>query len=344
MATQTRGTTGLVNLGNTCFMNSTLQCLAHCMDLTIFILEQSYVKYIDSTKPETQLLLKWIALLHEMWNNHKLLQPSSFVTELAHQHHQAGFSLEHGSQCDTHEFTMYFLDVLHRAIATKCEIVITGEPQTMRDKKIKAAGEVWKNIYEKEHSFMLELLHGQFIIKREGEICKHVSYSYDPFNCVTLQIPRHVDKLNIMDCFEAFTSPEKMADTANLWNCNECKKGAVAFKTFRFWKLPQILIVCLKRFDNMQRRISTQIDFSADVLNLSKFCDEDANERAIYELVGFTNHYGSFAGGHYTAVCKNIDGLWYEYDDSRVTHLTDGVGSTYNVSVYTLFYEHKSVD
>lgn len=340
----TRGTTGLVNLGNTCFMNSTLQCLAHCMDLTIFVLEQSYAPHIDSSKPETRLLLKWVALLHEMWNNHKILQPSSFVTELAKQSFHGGFSLRFGAQCDAHEFTMYFLDVLHRAIATKREIIITGEPQTPRDKKIKAAGEVWKSIFEKEYSFMLELLHGQYIIKREGENCKHTSYSYDPFNCVTLPVVRRVEKLSIRDCFQAFTTPERMADSSNLWKCDECKKGVVASKTFRFWKLPQILIVCLKRFDNMQRRINTPVEIYTDALDLSEFCDSDMVGKPVYELVGFTNHYGSFSGGHYTAVCKNIDGLWYEYDDSRVSRLASDVGSTYNVSAYTLFYERKTSD
>lgn len=335
--TTIRGTTGLVNVGNTCFMNSTLQCLAHCMDLTIYILEQSYTEHLDTSKPETRLLMKWVTLLHEMWGNHRIIQPSSFVVELRNQPMPVGFNLRFGSHCDSHEFGMYFIDSIHRAIARKTIIDITGKPQTEQDKKIKAAGEIWKATYEKEYSFMLELLYGQYIVKREG-VCGHSSYSYDPFNCVILPVRRTTETLTMKDCFEQFVAPEKMVDPANLWKCETCVAGVAATKTFRFWKLPQVLVVCLKRFDNMQRRINTAIDFTSD-LDLSLFRDVDSTDSAKYSLVGFTNHYGTFMGGHYTAVCKNIDGLWYEYDDSRVTHLPGGPGSKYETNAYTLFYE-----
>jgi len=42
-----RGLTGLKNLGNTCYMNSIIQCLSHTLSLKDFLLDGSYEKQIN---------------------------------------------------------------------------------------------------------------------------------------------------------------------------------------------------------------------------------------------------------------------------------------------------------
>ena len=45
---------------------------------------------------------------------------------------------------------------------------------------------------------------------------------------------------------------------------------------------------------------------------------QEKSDNMIYDLYAIDNHYGGLGGGHYTAFAKN-DGVWYEYDDNRVS-------------------------
>lgn len=59
----------------------------------------------------------------------------------------------------------------------------------------------------------------------------------------------------------------------------------------------------------------------------------------IYDLYGVSNHFGSLNGGHYTAYGKNIDGRWYNFNDSSVS--SSNANSVVTDAAYLLFYRRR---
>jgi ubiquitin C-terminal hydrolase len=158
-------------------------------------------------------------------------------------------------------------------------------------------------------------------------------------------------------CFETFTKPERL-DEHNMWYCSKCKDHVRAMKTMELWRLPNVLIVHLKRFEfkNVLRRdkLDTLVDFPLEWLDMSNHCASDRESNfvdqtvpAIYDLFAVTNHYGRMGFGHYTAFARefNEDGIsdaWGLFDDSSVRSVGDGNDSVVSPAAYVLFYRRRT--
>ena len=146
-----QGLSGIVNLRNTCFMNSILQCLSNTLGLTDYILSTKYLEDLtiqNKQRPEQFLLISYNNLVNSLWESNQLIKPKSFFENIS-KFHKKYFGLR---QQDSHEFLLYTLDLLHNAISYEIEIEIRGEPKTKGDHLMKRSLETWQSFYEKSYS------------------------------------------------------------------------------------------------------------------------------------------------------------------------------------------------
>lgn len=156
-------------------------------------------------------------------------------------------------------------------------------------------------------------------------------------------------ELTLFDCLNEFTKEEELSEE-DLWYCPKCKAHQRASKKFDLWRMPEILVVHLKRFSHsraVRDKIDIEIDFPTGELDLTDrvlSIEDQANvkdeDRLIYDLYAIDNHLGGIGGGHYTSFAQNFEEEeWYTFNDSSVYKMDVSQVKTHNA--YLLFYKRR---
>lgn len=337
-----KGLTGLINIGNTCFLNSTIQCLSHTLKLTDYFLSEQYVEdnkdIVGKRRPEWNFVKNFVLLLDALWEHNQLLKPKSIREQLIK------FYPKYNSftQQDSHECLLHILDLLHKGLKYEIDVEIRGEVKTNLDKLYKEALESWKLFYQNDYSYIVELFHGQSYstVSCLNQKCDYTSNVFEPFS--TLSLPISQSDCSIDDCFKKYLS----VDYIDNYDCSKCKNKKCS-KQAQFWSLPNYLIVHLKRFDNNNNKVNSHVDFPIDNLDLTSLVSKDKHDKNnyIYSLYAVTYHSGDTSNGHYWASCRNLDGNWYNFNDGNITKYSKVSKNTIvNSNAYILFYYRKFIE
>ncbi|KAI7993117.1 Ubiquitin carboxyl-terminal hydrolase 8 [Camellia lanceoleosa] len=147
------------------------------------------------------------------------------------------------------------------------------------------------------------------------------------------------ESVSLYKCLEAFLKEEPLGPE-DMWYCPNCKKHRQASKKLDLWRLPEILIIHLKRFSYnrvFKNKLETFVDFPIDDFDLSTYIvHQSAQVSHRYVLYAVSNHYGGMGGGHYTAFVQLGRDRWYEFDDSLVSPASEEQIKT--SAAYVLFY------
>lgn len=335
------GLTGLANLGNTCFLNSTVQCISHTYELNELFDKDNSKKQIN--KDETELLVfnEWNELRKLMWSSNCKISPAKFVSSIQNVARFKNREIFTGfAQNDLPEFLLFFMDEIHNAFKRSVKMKITGKESNNKDKLAKLCYKMLETMYSKEYSEIVDLFYGIYvsqIYNMNGE--EVLAQTAEPFFIVNLPIPPKRNP-TIYECFDLYTSKETL-DGENKWYNDDKKEHQEADKQIQFFSLPKILVVDFKRFDNTAHKNRCLIDFPLDNLDLSKYVIGYNEESYIYECYGVCNHSGTALGGHYTSYVKNANGKWYHFNDTQVSEMKKEE-SVISTKAYCLFYRKKN--
>lgn len=344
-----KGKMGLINLGNTCYLNSAIQCLRHIPDLTVFFHQHSD-SWIHSGDAKDAVLCKaYKELIMSLWTGigPAAIRPAGFL-------HYFRDSLK---DCPTYEHMItpqphdsgealtFLLDQLHEGMKKPLNINVVAE----KGSKTYAALNAWKDQVGPNYSPIVDYFFGLMEVSITCKGCSRVSCRYEPFNMLKIGFEDQ-KKSTLEQCMNYEFSPEDLDE----YQCDHCspdvEKGQIKNKRppgsvkRQIWKLPGNLIIILKRFNPNGSKC--QADFDAELTQkFTKWFSEKSPESSRidnYSLQSVVDHHGSANGGHYVAQVKSpITGKWNLYDDESVREIKDGSTAFLGNSSYILFYRKK---
>lgn len=201
------GFTGLRNIGNTCFMNATLQMLVNCKELQLFFTGDYYKRDINVSNPlgfSGRLAEVFADFMKQMWNGmNRVFEPTrvkELVSEKASQF--ANFA-----QHDAHEFLSFLLDGLHEDLNRVKIKPYTTTLDTGNLPLLEASNQAWQTHLLRNDSFFVDLFHGQLKSRLECPRCGQVSITFDPFVYLAVPFPK-----------------EKRSSTVYFWPLDPCLK------------------------------------------------------------------------------------------------------------------------
>ncbi|XP_061232900.1 ubiquitin carboxyl-terminal hydrolase 36 [Neopsephotus bourkii] len=301
---------GLRNLGNTCFLNSTVQCLTYTPPLANYLLSREH----RCTRDQGTFCMICIMQNHvaqAFANSGNAIKPVAFVRDLK----KIAGHMRFGQQEDAHEFLRYTIDAMQQSCLSGC---------TRLD-------------CESQATTLVHQIFGGYLRSRVKCLaCKSISDTYDPFLDLALEIWQARD---VRGALELFVKPDLLGGE-NSYLCAGCNSRVSATKRFSIHRASNVLTLSLKRFFCGGQKITKVVTYP-EFLNLRPYMSESEGDPVMYGLYAVLVHSGySCHAGHYYCYVKASNGQWYQMNDSMVR--CSNVKVVLNQEAYLLFYVRLS--
>jgi ubiquitin carboxyl-terminal hydrolase 36/42 len=286
------------NLGNTCYINSVLQC---------FIYNDCFQKYHNLK--DLEKVIEQIDL-----HNHGQMHLTCSIPGFINFFFDKKKSFKRFQQNDAHEFLIEFLDIL---INNCVEKSLDEYTNFVNEHSFISWNTFLKN---NKYSPFLKNYHGQTKLNITCSCCLNTKEVFEEFNTINLNVE---NKSSVTNLFINYLKKETISDNLNLYYCEHCKSEQVSDRKISLSLLPDVLIITLKRYTYENKNFEVVYDENIKI--------KDHESIKSYHLSSVIHHIGGLHDGHYSTSVK-INGIWYHIDDDSVSVCTK------TENAYILFY------
>ena len=347
---------GLRNVGSTCFMNATLQCLLHISELSLYFLNEfpndcqtlkfknknSHAKgdiskaYYDIVKGVDLINSEKSKTNNNFMNNFYsyAYSPNEFKRILGNYNSQ--FSINEAN--DSKDLILYLLQTFHEELNYFGDVPFpTNIIQPRQVDRVNYFNYFMSTYNFQNFSIVSKLFFGTYETMTQCSLCKNIFYNYQKFEFISFGTQKYRnDIFNIYSGFNDYQEMQYLTGN-NQYYCQICQKLCDATICCKIIQPPNKLVINIDYGKNKKYEVR-QLVFD-EMIDITNYINFNFGKRIIYRLLGVCTHLGfSGASGHYIAYCRNNQtGKWYNFNDSSCRECS--MHEIYGGSPYLLLYE-----
>ena len=342
---------GLNNIGATCYMNASLQCLSNTKELTEFFLN----KFKEKDKNKQIMSHQYHRVIRHLWDeksNNNPYSPNPFKEVLSKENPLfAGIAAN-----DSKDLINFLIERLHQ------------ELNEINDNNNSKNDDSWAKVNQANESEVLklftteftstfnsiisELFYGISETKSQCQGCSIIKYNFQVYSFLEFPL-QQVNQfyfnngkrplftndgknpdVDLYECFEYYRKIDLMTGENQMY-CNICNNQCNSSYATYLYTGPNYLTLHLNRGRGAVYECKVLFPERLNLFNYITYKEGGA----YYELYAVICHLGpSSMSGHFVAYCRNrMDNQWYLYNDgmvslcTRTKQYTDGMP-------YILFY------
>ena len=343
---------GLNNIGATCYMNATLQCMSNSEELTNYFLK----KYPNEPNyDKKKISYEYYKVVQNLWdknNNNKPYSPKDFKEKLSEENPLfSGIAAN-----DSKDLIIFLLERLHKELnINKNENNLNNNiiDQVIQLDKYKMLNIFINEFKEQYNSIISDLFYGVLGITNKCTKCNRTKYNFQVCNYVEFYLEKinqyyfSIGKRNnnmfnnknpdidLYECFNYLNVVELMNGENQIF-CNFCHCLCDSYYQTNLFSSPNYLIINLNRGRGGVYECKVNFPEKLDLYNYIEY----KSSKLQFELYAVICHIGeSSMEGHFVAYCKNrLDKKWYLYNDAFV-NLCENPCEYQKGMAYILFYK-----
>ena len=344
---------GLINIGSTCYMNATLQCLLHVSELVEYFLKEfpndfkslcqknnqvpskgniskAFYDLIRGVYPKNEETSRFSTKTFGSRNNTPV-SPDKFQKVLGYYNSQ----FRNFEANDSKDLILYLFQTMHAELNYLGDVNPNLGHPNQYDRV--NTFQFFILTYDKTNfSIISKIFYGTYENMTKCRECQKVLYNFQKFEFISFSMFDYKGKIfNIYNGFEDFQKMSLLTGD-NQFYCNNCKKLCDAELYTKIILPPNKLLINIDYGKN-KKFIPSNIKLD-DEIDITKYVNFNFGFPIKYRLIGICTHIGSSGSyGHYIAYCKHPSGRWFIFNDSKVNEVSKN--SICSGNPYLLLYE-----